>query len=484
MMISKVIFIVHLLLTIAGQTYGENHRQLKSDKQDKKAKSDKSVKSVKTGNKKEPANKGNKATKGPGVTPGVIKTLKKKSSKEPKAPKGTKSDKSSKGPKSDTKKKNGKKAKTPISPPTNSPVLPINPPTNAPVLSPTKPPTSSSCVVAPFRQVTVDILTDYYPGEISWNIIPTTGSPDILMSGGSYTQTNFLYKATKDLGTCTYIFTINDSYADGICCQYGNGSYKVSVNGVEVLNGGVYGAVETKTFQVDAGTKPPVNTPTNPPVNPPTNAPVVGPIPPTNAPTNAPIPSPTNAPQEVVTVSTNKQSYTVREPVVISFSRQNPATQDYIGIFVCDNFSVTYDYDWTCGSASCTTPVASGTITWLTLPAGCYVASYLDQIDDEIAFTPQFNINTDPNTFIRTDKTSYTVGETVVVTYSTSFPNVLDWVGIWDCTTGLTNFDYDDTLGASTGTISFTDLGAGCYNAYFSDQNDQDIAASETFNIT
>lgn len=45
-----------------------------------------------------------------------------------------------------------------------------------------------------------------------------------------------------------YNFTINDSFGDGICCAYGEGSYTVTVDGVVVATGGDYGDSETTLF--------------------------------------------------------------------------------------------------------------------------------------------------------------------------------------------------------------------------------------------
>ena len=45
-------------------------------------------------------------------------------------------------------------------------------------------------------------------------------------------------------------FTIYDSYGDGICCSFGNGSYEVIVCGVTVASGGNFGAQESTSFNV------------------------------------------------------------------------------------------------------------------------------------------------------------------------------------------------------------------------------------------
>ncbi|HSG53521.1 MAG TPA: endonuclease, partial [Rheinheimera sp.] len=47
-----------------------------------------------------------------------------------------------------------------------------------------------------------------------------------------------------------YSFTISDSYGDGICCSYGNGSYSLTINGAEVFSGGNFTYQQTHNFTV------------------------------------------------------------------------------------------------------------------------------------------------------------------------------------------------------------------------------------------
>jgi hypothetical protein len=40
-----------------------------------------------------------------------------------------------------------------------------------------------------------------------------------------------------------YVFTMTDSYGDGMCCGYGQGSYSLEVDGVSLIsNGGDFGS--------------------------------------------------------------------------------------------------------------------------------------------------------------------------------------------------------------------------------------------------
>merc|ERR1712174_181792 len=70
------------------------------------------------------------------------------------------------------------------------------------------------------------------------------------------------------LASDEYTFTITDAYGDGICCSYGNGGYKITVDGTEVVSGGDFGNSETETFTVNNPTpsSAPVTTPSTAPV--------------------------------------------------------------------------------------------------------------------------------------------------------------------------------------------------------------------------
>merc|ERR1712232_1504852 len=73
----------------------------------------------------------------------------------------------------------------------------------------------------------------------------------------------------------TYKFEIKDDYGDGICCDSGDGYYKVKVDGTEVASGGDFGSSEEKSFDVGPGSPTAPTTPS--PVSPPTPSPVKSP---------------------------------------------------------------------------------------------------------------------------------------------------------------------------------------------------------------
>ena len=103
-------------------------------------------------------------------------------------------------------------------------------------------------------QVVVEILTDNYPGEITWTLSDANGQ---LLSGGPYgssgtTYTDSVCIAGADEFPCLQ-FVINDSYGDGICCGYGQGAYTLFLDGVAVATGGDYGQQDQVQFDCAPG---------------------------------------------------------------------------------------------------------------------------------------------------------------------------------------------------------------------------------------
>jgi hypothetical protein len=68
--------------------------------------------------------------------------------------------------------------------------------------------------------------TDYYPGETTWTITDDCKNNEMVAAGGPYASKgadiiNYLLEEGK------YTLTVNDSYGDGLCCNYGNGAFSV-----------------------------------------------------------------------------------------------------------------------------------------------------------------------------------------------------------------------------------------------------------------
>ncbi|MCI5055110.1 MAG: S8 family serine peptidase, partial [Flavobacteriales bacterium] len=94
------------------------------------------------------------------------------------------------------------------------------------------------------------LTLDKYPAETSWEIVDTQGNG--ILSGGPYgpAQAQTTIRDSICLFTGCYILRVKDSYGDGLCCQYGNGSFLLeNLSGV-VASGGSFGHEDTIHFCV------------------------------------------------------------------------------------------------------------------------------------------------------------------------------------------------------------------------------------------
>lgn len=93
------------------------------------------------------------------------------------------------------------------------------------------------------QQVTLELLTDNYCEETTWEFRTISGT--VLYSGGPYQEdtddnTTFIEAFDVTLDNC-YEFEIFDSFGDGICCEFGDGSYSLTTdNGEIIFNGGEF----------------------------------------------------------------------------------------------------------------------------------------------------------------------------------------------------------------------------------------------------
>ena len=105
-------------------------------------------------------------------------------------------------------------------------------------------------VTAPCVNTTLTITFDNYPEETSWDIIDSNGT--VVYSGGTYGSEPD--GSTKVINMCIdtgcYTFTMRDSYGDGMCCSYGNGSYSFvkDSDGTVLASGGSFQKTEATDF--------------------------------------------------------------------------------------------------------------------------------------------------------------------------------------------------------------------------------------------
>lgn len=97
----------------------------------------------------------------------------------------------------------------------------------------------------------LELTTDEYPNETSWEVVDEAGT--IVFSGSGFEDnyeeltTYFLPMQLPTVGC--YRFTLIDSGGDGLCCGYGDGSYKLLNESGELLQeGGAFGSSESFGF--------------------------------------------------------------------------------------------------------------------------------------------------------------------------------------------------------------------------------------------
>lgn len=103
------------------------------------------------------------------------------------------------------------------------------------------PPVSTSLTI------NLEFKTDNYGSETSWELLDNIGT--VLFSGSGFGN-NTVYNETFEIeeGTC-YAFVIYDEYGDGMCCNYGDGYYKLTDSeGTIIKEGGDFGLSETSEF--------------------------------------------------------------------------------------------------------------------------------------------------------------------------------------------------------------------------------------------
>ena len=93
-------------------------------------------------------------------------------------------------------------------------------------------------------EIIISITTDNYPGETSWQLVDQNGSGFMNASALTQSYTTYTWSVCVPTSNC-YSFTIFDSWGDGICCSFGNGSYNVTYGGITVVSGGSFGSSET-----------------------------------------------------------------------------------------------------------------------------------------------------------------------------------------------------------------------------------------------
>lgn len=103
-----------------------------------------------------------------------------------------------------------------------------------------------SVAQCPQATITVEINTDQWGDETSWEIYDQVAFTLIASGGGANYAGNssYTHNVCVDSTRC-YLFVIYDAFNDGMCCTYGQGSYTVRYNGVVAGTGGVFATSES-----------------------------------------------------------------------------------------------------------------------------------------------------------------------------------------------------------------------------------------------
>ncbi len=98
--------------------------------------------------------------------------------------------------------------------------------------------------------LSIEIVMDNYPNDINWFLTNSTNDLLLAGTGADYNPYEEIEITTQlDSNDC-YTFTITDSYGDGLCCAFGEGSFNLTSNGDTLASGGNFGEYYIQSFYV------------------------------------------------------------------------------------------------------------------------------------------------------------------------------------------------------------------------------------------
>ena len=106
--------------------------------------------------------------------------------------------------------------------------------------------------------ITFMLTTDNYPAETNWELRDSSNSIVDSRGTNTYQSTGTSYCEQMEASADgDYTFEIKDSYGDGVCCSYGQGSYSLYQGKSMKKTGGDFGASEMTSLTVGGGNPPP-----------------------------------------------------------------------------------------------------------------------------------------------------------------------------------------------------------------------------------
>ncbi|MFT4981842.1 MAG: hypothetical protein ACI9UR_001700 [Bacteroidia bacterium] len=100
------------------------------------------------------------------------------------------------------------------------------------------------------NSITVTIVPDNYGSETTWRLLDAGGS--VVESGGPYVDgvTDPEVTTVNGLSNGCHTFEIMDGFGDGICCEYGIGSFTLESNSTVLYTGGEFGSADERVMNV------------------------------------------------------------------------------------------------------------------------------------------------------------------------------------------------------------------------------------------
>jgi hypothetical protein len=100
-------------------------------------------------------------------------------------------------------------------------------------------------------QITFTLLTDNYPAETTWTL--QDASSVTVMADGPYGSNATIYSSETCLADGCYTLSVLDSYGDGLCCGYGEGSYELTdADGTIYASGASFQFSEVTDFCIES----------------------------------------------------------------------------------------------------------------------------------------------------------------------------------------------------------------------------------------
>lgn len=100
------------------------------------------------------------------------------------------------------------------------------------------------------NEIVLQLLSDNYGDDITWELTNENGA--VVESGGPYVSNQFTSQTFEVPDGC-YLFTMHDSYGDGICCSQGNGLYTLMAGDIVIKSDGDYGSISEVNFMLNGG---------------------------------------------------------------------------------------------------------------------------------------------------------------------------------------------------------------------------------------